>query len=271
MTWNTEPMVTSAALIGRPDGSVARRGALAATSCGRNLRDVPVAADVADDRARRSRAGRARGAEIMAPWSTPRRPMAESAAPSLRTLDRGGAGLVGAALQVPVLGLLVVVHERLGPVDGRDADAQEAETRGRGRAARFDRRIDSGVSPGGSAKYATRKPIVREDREGEQEDDLTLGLLVRLRVVVAEAVVVLRVARVLEPLGQRARPRAVTSRRCVASWPGGRGCSRGLRSDPDCCADEQADADDPGPEALADRAEGAEGRGRRATRHPARR
>ena len=58
-----------------------------------------------------------------------------------------------------------------------------------------------------------------EDEMREQDDDLALGALVRLRVVVAHAVVVLRVARVLEAVRARARRRCVTSS-SLASWPG---------------------------------------------------
>ena len=110
-----------------------------------------------------------------------------------------------------------------------------------------------------------------EDRDGEEDDDLALGLLVRLRVVVAQAVVVLRVARVLEPVGQ-----ACPSLAWVTSESVGRGLVGRVVVAHEDFAPIQTAAPMSRPmpttqahEALADRAEGAEGRGRPGTRRPA--
>ena len=147
--------------------------------------------------------GKSASAPIIVPWSSPRRPIAESAAPSLSTSTAACARLVGAALQscrssafswsfISALAQWTAAK----PMPSSEEREPDAEQRGSTRAS--TRR----VSPGGSAKYATRKPIVAMTEMAKRKTTCRSALLFAFGSCVAHAVVVLRVARVLEPVGQ---------------------------------------------------------------------
>ncbi len=129
MTWKTEPIVTSAALMGVPSGSRVSRMPLRHIVC----LSLPTFQSPPrfPMRGITTLSGAIASAVSMVPLSRPRRPtpIPESVDAVLEHLDGGLARVVGRPQRVALLDHLVVAHERLGPVDRAQRRCQPSRGR----------------------------------------------------------------------------------------------------------------------------------------------
>ncbi len=224
MTWNTEPWVTSAALIGRPLGSrVSRRIRTSPPSAISSPHSVCARSSRAAGRGRAGGPGPGSGKSASAPSRelriSGRRPMPDSS-PPVRTISTASARTSSEPRSgVALLDDLAVGHQGLGPVHGADADEEQ-----RDRHADADAeggRLDRGEGVlGPPDEVGDDREQGAQRRQREQQDDLALGALGGGGVGVGQPVPVRRQAGVLERWRAARRRRRRRPGRCRSASRG---------------------------------------------------